>query len=514
MTQAAAGPAPDAVAVTDAVATGDLLATHAGDTPWVVAGEPTTPAELDRRAGRVAAGLLGLGLEPGAHVCLMMRASIGSLAAWFGIARAGLVEVPLNTATRGHLLEHLLAHSRATVVVTDREFLPLIEAARPPRVRHVLVTEDDLPGLDGDPARLPTVDPDATAVILYTSGTTGPPKGVRLSHRTGVWLARRVVSLMDYTAADRLYSVFPLFHSNARFTSVLPALLVGGGLVLDRNFSASRFWGTCREHGITAFNFQGAMLSLLHGRPERPDDADNPVRAGFGAPCPPEIVDDVERRFGIRLTEIYGSTEAPLIVEGPPGTRRLGAAGRPAAGHEVRVVDPAGEEVPAGEVGEIVCRPRVPGALFSGYHDMAEETVHAWRGLWFHTGDRGRLDADGYLYFVDRLSDSIRRRGENISSWEIERAVLTHPAVEAVAAYGVPSALSEEDVMVAVVLAAGQRIDAAGIAAHCAGRVTEFAVPRYVRFVDALPLTPSQRTEKYVLRDAGVTADTWDREAR
>lgn len=493
---------------------GDVLAAHAGRTPWVIAGDTTTSTELDERAGRVAAGLLALGLRPGDHVCLMMRASVDSLAAWFGIARAGLVEVPLDTATRGHLLGHLLEHSRASVVITDPEFRSLIEAARPAGVRHVLVTGEGLSELDGPRERLPAVDPDSTAVILYTSGTTGPPKGVRLSHRANLWLARRVVDLMGYGSADTLYSVFPLFHSNARFTSVLPALLVDAGLVLDRRFSATRFWDICREHAVTAFNFQGAMLSLLYGQPARTDDADHSVQAGFGAPCPPEITDDFERRFGVRLTEIYGSTEASLVVEGPPETRRRGAAGRPAAGHEVRIIDERGAELPTGEVGEITCRPREPGALFSGYHDMAEETVHAWRDLWFHTGDRGRIDADGYLYFVDRLTDSIRRRGENISSWEIERALLTHPAVEAVAAYGVPSDLSEDEVMVAVVVAEGSTVTAAEIVAYCAGRVTEFAVPRYVRFLDALPLTPSQRTEKYVLRDAGVTADTWDREIR
>lgn len=496
-----------------AVPLGELLAAHASSAPWVVANEATTSGDLDGRATYVASGLLALGLTPGDHVCLMMRASVDSLAAWFGIARAGLVEVPLNTATRGHLLEHLLEHSRASVVITDPEFRPLIEAARPAGVQHVLVTGRYPAEFDGPREPLPSVDPDSTAVILYTSGTTGPPKGVRLSHRANVWLARRVVDLMGYSDADKLYSVFPLFHSNARFTSVLPALLIGGGLVMDRHFSATRFWDTCREHGITAFNFQGAMLSLLHGKPARPDDADHPVRVAFGAPCPPEITDDFERRFGVRLTEIYGSTEASLVVEGPPEIRRRGAAGKPAAGHEVRIVDDREEEVPFGAVGEITCRPREPGPLFSGYHDMAEETVRAWRNLWFHTGDRGRMDADGYVYFVDRLKDSIRRRGENISSWEIERAILTHPVVEAVAAYGVPSVLSEDEVMVAVVVAEGETLTAAEVVAYCEGRVTEFALPRYVRFLDTLPLTPSQRTEKYVLRDAGVTADSWDREA-
>ncbi|WP_433507986.1 AMP-binding protein [Pseudonocardia halophobica] len=495
---------------------GDLLAAHPHDTAWTVAGERTSPAALDAAANRLAAGFLALDHEPGDHVALMMRASPAALAVWFGLARAGLVEVPLTTATRGHLLEHLLAHSRARTVVCDAEFLPLVREAAPANVRVVVHGPGDAPTLadvEREPAGFPAVDPDATTVVLYTSGTTGPPKGVRLSHRSNLWLARRTVELMGYTAADRLYSVFPLFHSNARFCSVLPALLTGAGLVMDRRFSASGFWDTCRAHGVTAFNFQGAMLTLLHNRPPRPDDADNPVRVGFGAPCPPEVTEAFERRFDVALTEIYGSTEASLVVEGPPGERRSGSPGRAAAGYEVRIVDGRGHEVPRGEAGEIVCRPKVPGILFSGYHDMPDETVAAWRDLWFHTGDRGRMDADGYLYFLDRLSDSIRRRGENVSSWEIERVLATHPAVDAVAAYGVPSPLSEEDVMVAVVLVPGAELDGPGVVAHCTGRLTEFAVPRYVRFLDALPVTPSQRTEKYKLRADGVTADTWDREA-
>ncbi|WP_130289929.1 AMP-binding protein [Pseudonocardia sediminis] len=504
---------------------GGRLAARASPAPWSVAGAATSSAELDALASRTAGGFAALGLSPGEHVCLMMRASVAALGTWFGLARAGLVEVPLNTATRGPLLEHLLGRSRARVVVVDAEFLPLVLAALPDGVTHVVVhgprpaqapptvsSWDDLAA--ADPLRdLPAVDPDDPTVVLHTSGTTGPPKGVVLTHRANLALAEHTTDLMGYTADDRLYSVFPLFHSNARFTSVLPALQAGAGLVMHTRFSAGGFWDTCREHAVTAFNFQGAMLTLLHNRPALPTDADNPVRVGFGAPCPPEITADFERRFGVALTEIYGSTEVSIVAQSRPEERRPGSAGRASPLYHLRVVDERGEPVPPGTDGEIVARPKRPGLMFTGYQDMPAETVHAWRDLWFHTGDRGRLDADGYLYFRDRLSDSIRRRGENVSSWEIERVLATHPRVDAVAAYGVPSALSEDDVMVAVVPVEGAELDPAEVVEYCRGQVTEFALPRYVRVMAALPMTPSQRTEKYRLRADGVTTDTWDREA-
>lgn len=509
---------------------GGWLAAHAGAAEWSVAGERTSAAELDGLASRVAGGFAALGPAPGEHVCLMMRASVAALGTWFGLARAGLVEVPLNTASRGPLLAHLLEHARARVVVTDAEFLSLVLDACPAAVTHVVVHGAGEPASDpgragralldwdalasaGPLVEPPAVDPDDPTVVLYTSGTTGPPKGVVLSHRANLALAAHTVELMGYTGADRLYSVFPLFHSNARFTSVLPAVQVGAGLVLHSRFSAGGFWDTCRAERITAFNFQGAMLTLLHNRPRRADDADNPVRVGFGAPCPPEITEDFQRRFGVALTEVYGSTEVSIVAQSRPDERRPGAAGRESPLYHARVVDERGEPVPAGVAGEIVARPKRPGLMFSGYHDMPAETVRAWRDLWFHTGDRGRMDDDGYLYFLDRLSDSIRRRGENISSWEIERVLSTHPRVEAVAAYGVPSALTEDEVMVAVVPVAGAALHPAEVVEHCRGTVTGFALPRYVRIMDALPLTPSQRTEKYRLRADGVTADTWDREA-
>ncbi|TYL46371.1 AMP-binding protein [Nocardioides sp. BGMRC 2183] len=496
----------------------------------VIEDEQTDAVRLDRDADAVASGLLGLGLTPGDRVAVLSPARMASLQSWFGIARAGLVEVPLNPASGTTLLSWCLVSSRARAVICAPELLPMLAEAIPgSAVETVVVLSDPqvptaaLPEgvavvdfadlLASAPIEMPEVAATETAVILYTSGTTGPPKGVLLSHGANVRLARRTVELMGYTADDRLYSVFPLYHSNARFCSVMAALEAGGRVLLHRRFSASGFWEICRREQVTAFNYQGAMLSILAKQEHRGADRDHRVRVAFGAPCPAEIFAAFEERFGVVLTEIYGSTEASLVCEMPPTARRIGTAGRESGHYQVAIVDEADRAVPAGTPGEIVARPKAPGWIFDGYDGNPAATVDSWRNLWFHTGDRGVMDSDGFVTFLDRVKDTVRRRGENVSTWEVERVLADHPDVAQAAAYGVPSALSEEEVMVAVVRAPGARVDPPALLAHCTGRLTSFAVPRYVRFVDALPLTPSQRIEKYRLREEGVTTDTFDREA-
>lgn len=512
----------------DPITLGDWLAVAAGraraDAGATVDGEQSTWRELDAAADRAAAGFLALGLRPGDPVCVLMHSSVAALTVWFGLARAGLIEVPLNPASGETLLRYLLEHAGASVVVCDAEMVCAVCLAAPPAVRTLVVNgEGDPagPGIAGcdlaellgtTPTRLPTVDPSTPTVVLYTSGTTGPPKGALLSHRANVNLARHTVELLGYTRSDKLYSVFPLFHSNARCCSVMAAAEAGADLVMDRGFSAGRFWDTCRTNGITAFNYQGAMMSILHKQPARPDDADNPVRLAFGAPCPPEILEAVEKRFGLALTEIYGSTEVSIVTDMPPRDRRIGSAGTASVNYTVAVVDEHDDEVPPATAGEIVARPNAAGWMFDGYLGNPEATAASWRNLWFHTGDRGYLDEDGFLYFLDRISDSIRRRGENVSSWEVERVVAKHPSVGQVAAYGVASELSEQEVAVAVVPNQGQTVDPAAVVEHCRGALTAFALPRYVRVLDALPLTPSQRVKKFQLRADGVAPGTWDRE--
>jgi crotonobetaine/carnitine-CoA ligase len=497
-----------------------------------IMGERRTYVQLASEAARVASGFTGgLGLRAGDHVASMMKNSIPSVDLWFGLASAGVVEVPVNNANRGETLKYLLAQSRSAAVVVDEEYLERIAHLAPdlPELRHVVVHRE---GDDGSPQfpdhvtlhELPSLYGDGTypepdlalsdiAVIMYTSGTTGPSKGAMLSHEANLSLARHTAWMVGYEPHDVLYSAFPLFHINARYTTVMAAIAADASAILDQRFSASAFWDMCRARGVTAFNYMGALLTILWKQPERADDADNPVRYGFGAPTPVELWEPFEERFGVRFTEIYGSTEVANTVQNPVWARKVGRAGRESPTYQVRVVDEKDRPLPPGEAGEIVVRPKKPFVAFSGYYEMPDKTVESWRNLWFHTGDRGRFDEDGYLTFIDRMKDCVRRRGENISSYEVESIVNTHEAVAESAVIGVSSELSEEEVMVCVVVKEGHTVSEVDLLDWCSPRMAHFAVPRFIRWMDALPKNASERVQKFRLREDGVTDDTWDRES-
>jgi len=497
-----------------------------------ICGDSVSYADIDHRSDLTATGFAAMGLRTGEHVALMMETSTANIDTWFGLQKAGLVEVPVHTASRGLVLEHIVHNTDARAMVIDAAFLPLLVEVvdRLPKLQHLIVNHDSSVDTDALPSRIevhdladlylegntpqPEIDHRSPAVILHTSGTTGPPKGVVISHEAALHLVRRTVWLMEYTSDDRLYTAFPLFHQNAKYTSVCAAMECGGSLIMERRFSASRFWDLCREKNITAFNYMGALLMMLYKQPERPDDADNPVRVAFGAPCPAEIWEEFEHRFGLQLVEVYGMTESPLACENRLEYRRIGSAGKESDTYHVRIVDEMDNPVPPDTPGEIVVRPKLPWVLFTEYYKRPADTVEAWRNLWFHTGDRGRMDADGYLYFIDRMKDCIRRRGENISSWEIENTVNTHPSVLESAAYGMASELTESEVMIAVVLRPGLDLSPAELISFCKAKMTRFAVPRYVRFCEELPKNTSGRIQKFKLREQGITADTWDNEAR
>jgi crotonobetaine/carnitine-CoA ligase len=481
---------------------------------------------LDEQASRVANALTMLGLAPGDRAAVMLGNRPEYLATWFGMARAGIVEVPLNTGVRGDMLAHMLNTTGARLLVIDAQWLERVERIAPslPALERVVVVGEGtvraFPCLPYDellaasperPAALAA--PSDPSVILFTSGTTGPSKGAVLTHNANVGVARTTVELMEYDEDEVLFNMFPLFHVNARYTSVLPAMLMDRGTcVLHDRFSASRFWDICRAEGVTAFNFMGALVLMLFKQPERDDDADNPVRRAYGAPAPVAVLERFERRFGVQLIEVYGSTELGACLESRPSGRRIGSCGRPAPQYEVEIHDELGNPLPPGVEGEIVVRPKRPFSMVQEYWGMPEETVRAFRNLWFHTGDRGRTDEDGWFYYVDRLKDAIRRRGENISSWEVEQVVNDHEAVAESAAIGVPSELSEEEVLIVVVLKDAAELSPHALLDHCQDRLPHFAVPRYVRFADALPKNHAQRIQKPELRAEGVTADTWDRE--
>lgn len=481
-----------------------------------------TYAELDAASDKLASGLSELGVGLGSRAAVMLDNSAEHIDAWFALGKLGAIEIPINTAYTGELLRYLLAHCEARVVICDAARasavaalaadLPLLTAivcAGEPPARAAggpdIVRLGDL-YRDG-PFESASVSPSAAAVILYSSGTTGPPKGVLHAGGACIRLGQYNAEVMGYGPDDVLWNCFPLFHQNARYTGVIPALEVGARIVLEKRFSASRFWQAARAQNVTAFNYLGAVIQMLWNQPPGPGDRDHRITRAFGAGAPKEIWPLFEERFGVTLTEVYGLTEAPMAaVNKRPG--QLRSCGRSSDLFEVAVFDDEDGHI-TGTVGEIVVRPKVPCAFMLGYANAPDATVTAFRNLWFHTGDRGWMSEEGELYFVDRKKDCIRRRGENISSWEIESILARHPGILESAAYAMPSEFSDDEVMIAIVGKPGVVLDPAQVHEFCVGELPAYAVPSYIRLVDSLPHTPTERVQKFRLRDEGVTADAW-----
>lgn len=485
-------------------------------------------ADMNRAASRVAKGLEALRIGRNSKVAIMLGNRPEFLFTWFGISKLGAVEVPINTAHKGELLSYMLAQADCEAIVVEAEFADQLAAviADVPFLRHVIMLDgggqsfggktvisyDDLIANAGD-YRAIDVSPGDPCAIMFTSGTTGPSKGAVVPHNYEFVQAEIICEMARYTEADRLYNALPLFHGNAQTLSTMPALISGASMVLARRFSASRFWDDIRHYGCTEFNYIGGILSILLKADPRPDDGDNPLRVMVGAGANRAVFEAFEKRFNVTLTEGYGMSEIGSPFSSTLERRRPGSCGMLNSRYHVRLVDDDGREVGIDEPGELLIRPLLPHAMMLEYYRMPEKTVEAWQDLWFHTGDYLKVDGDGFYYFVDRKKDALRRRGENISSFEVERGVNSHPAVLESAAVAVRSDLGEDEVMVCVALKPGAELAAEELIAHCEARMAYFMVPRYVRFLDQLPKTPTERVQKYLLRAAGVTADCYDREA-
>ena len=355
---------------------------------------------------------------------------------------------------------------------------------------------------------------DSVCLFIYTSGTTGPSKGVVVTQQYLTSAARRLATAHGYTSEDRLYSATPLFHVSGSISVVLQSLVSGVTAVLDSAFSPTATWDRVRKYQATVFIGVGPMMMMLLGLPEDPSDAELPLRIIAAVPIPADLCPVIERRYSCRLAAIYGMTEAfPMILTDPAEETVPGSSGTSNPDFEILLMDPDGNEVPVGEVGEVVCRPRRPHVMFREYFGRPEATVEQTADLWFHTGDAGRFDQDGNFFFVDRKKDAIRRRGENISSFEVEMAVARHPAVAEVAAHPVPSPLGEDDVKICVVLAPDGTVTAEELYEHCVAHMPRFALPRYIEFVEALPKNAVGRVQKFKLRESSVTERTWDKQS-
>jgi carnitine-CoA ligase len=490
-----------------------------------------TYREMNEKANRVANSFISLGITKGDRVCLVMANSVEFLYTWFALAKIGAIMVPINPALKGRLLSYIINNSEGSVIVVDRDLVDRVifiqeELAR---IRRIVVVPDYHDGEEGFLARV-TVTPfkhmyDAPAEppgqevhffdpmsIIYTSGTTGPSKGAILSHAHYYSISNQVVQYLRYDDGSVIYSCLPLFHANATMHGVMGTILAEATFAMGTRFSVSTFWDEIRSYMATHTNVLGSIMPLLWRQPPREDDANNPLKVMNTALWIPEFP-EFEKRFDLKIVVMYGATETGIVLVSPfDETVRPGTCGKPLSTYDVRIVDDHDIELPPGTPGEIVVRGMEPYAQMNSYYNMPEATVRVFRNLWYHTGDFGYRDEDGYFYFVDRKKDALRRRGENISSFEVEEVINSHPKVLESAVLAVPSELGEDEVKAAVVLKEGETMAPEELIGWCEERMAYFAVPRYLQFRDALPKTATLRVEKYKLREEGITQDTWDRE--
>lgn len=493
--------------------------------------ETLSYSQIDRISNQFAYGIQKLGLKKNDKIAIMMVNHPYYLHVWFGAAKLGVVEVPINTAYKGELLKHILTNSDSRILFIDSAFLDRISLIQndlsklerivckgeidkkvAQSISIPISTIDEFFDYPSDPIDV-AVSPTDPSTIIYTSGTTGLSKGVVCPHNFFVHLGKRVAQLRDANKDDILYTFLPMFHINAQTMTVLAALASDARVVLSDHFSASSFWDEIRKYGATQFNYLGAVMTILAKQDPKPEDKDVKVRIAFGAACPPDVMAQLEKRFGFMCLEGFGMSEIGIVVHDDLVNRRKGSCGRVLDDiFEVKLFDDDDNEVAAGEIGEIVVRPKKPTVMMSEYYNMPDKTLEAYRNLWFHTGDYAKTDQDEYFYFVDRKKDALRRRGENISSFEVEKVINMHPSVLESAVFAVPSKLGEDEVMTAVVLKPGLTVSPEELIRFCNERMAYFAVPRYLDYVLELPKTPTNRIEKYRLRQAGVTDSTWDRE--
>jgi crotonobetaine/carnitine-CoA ligase len=492
-----------------------------------------TAREMDVEATRLARGLASLGVVRGDRVATLLDNRAEQVVSFFAALKLGAVQVPINTAYKREFLRHQLADSGARAVIVQGDYASRAAEAigvdATPDLAHCIVVGssnavvdavpttswDELGETNDTPIDGGLVRPDDLACLIYTAGTTGPSKGCMLPHNYVVNLAHQVCRVLRRRPDDVVLTPLPLFHFNAISIAVVGTLITGGHAVIERKFSVRSFWPEVKRTQATIVTLLGPLAILIANADDHPDQRGHKLRL-CAASTPPDIVDLWHERFGCRpFSGGFGLTEASLI-----SMLEAGQAGKPgAAGRinledfDVQIVDDDDVAVAIGDVGEIVCRPKAPNLMFTGYWNRPEATVEATRNLWFHTGDLGRIDDDGFLFFVDRKKDAMRRRGENISSFEMEKTLFGHAALRDVAVHAVPSELGEDDVKITAVLQHGEHLAEEELCRWTAERVPYFAIPRYVEFRDELPRNPVGRVLKYQLRDEGVTAATWDREA-
>jgi crotonobetaine/carnitine-CoA ligase len=497
-------------------------------------GSVTTFAGLDAESTALAQGLATKGLASGDRLLALMTAGPAFLPVLVAANKVGAVMVPVNTELRGAFLQHQVSNSAPSVIVVDIDLAHRLVDVDLGNVTTIVVAGDgevpqeltdrsevcDLATLREDGRHLdrPLVEPAPrdTAVVIYTSGTTGPSKGVLMPHAHALLMSYGSVTRLGITDQDTFYVCMPLFHANGLFLQVIASLWAGARAYIVPKFSASRWLEDVRSSGATVTNALGVMPEFIYRQPPTHHDADNALRTMMAVPVNPEWARDFQARFGLSVIQGYGMSEINMVAYTTPSDPLItGLAGRILdEWFELRIVDEDDYPVPPETSGEIVVRPKHPWAFMAGYQAMPAETAEAWRNLWFHTGDLGKIDAQGRLHFIDRTKDRIRRRGENISSYEVEQVVAAHPHVAECAVIGVPvaDAGGEDEIKAYVVLTSGSELDHADLREHCRRLLPRFAVPRFIEVIDEVPKTPTGKPQKAPLRARGITVATWDAE--
>ena len=473
-------------------------------------------SELDERSEHVGSALRRAGFSTGDRVGALLFNCRAFVDLWFGAAKAGVVLVPLNTALKGGLLRYELEDAAPRGLVIDRRLWPAYSEVR----SELSIAREwsvDLEGTGGDlpeavppfaellegPASDPPPPPQPwdPASILYTSGTTGPPKGAVIPHEKLMRTPREIGARSRLTEGSVLFTALPLFHCNAQEMTTLTALLYDLTAVFDERFHASSYWELAAQHGATHVSLLISMVNVLFKQPPRASDRAHFVRTALTAGATKEVWPRFEERFGVTIIELYGMTECGCTtLMNPPHAIRVGSVGTPLGFVEAAVVDDVDRPVGPGVRGELVVRPRAPYTMYLGYLNKPDKTAEAERNLWFHTGDYVTRDADGYYYFVDRKKDVIRRRGENLAPYDVESALNQHPAVFESVVVGVPSPLGEEDVKAFVTLRPGASVEPRELFEFLARVLPFFMVPRYLEFLDEIPKTANQKAQRYLLK--------------
>jgi crotonobetaine/carnitine-CoA ligase len=490
--------------------------------------ESHTYQQMDQNADRVARFLFEMGLGPGKGMGIFMKNSPRFLDIFFAVQKIGGYVVPINPELRGDGLGYILNHSDIEALAIDAELLEAFKniPEQPKKLAHVIVDdiEEEAKGikipksakrLSKAYALAPkkpdiTPNPDDMILIMYTSGTTGRPKGVVYTYSRSRVKLLGIVGGMTLRRNDVYYTALALCHGNAMFLTVTLSMAVGATVALSRKFTASGFWDDIRRYNVTVFNTIGSIIPILMKQPERPNDTDNKVRYVLSAACPADMWQPFEKRFGVKLYEGYGAVDSGGKGVINLGTAPVGSLGKPIAGaKDCKVVDENNNPVPPGVPGELIFRVGDKKGGVS-YYKNEQATSKKMRNGWMYTGDIVRADEDGYLYFVGRDSDSMRKGGENVSAYEVEHVITQHPAVEDVAVYAVPSELAEDEIMASIKLVPGKTATAQEIRDFLKNRLAKFAIPRFIRFVDEFPMTQTHRIIKKQLVEMGVTGDTFD----